>query len=124
MRASRTTAARSSWRARRATARLEAEALESLAFAEKGFDVERAAEHHEQALAIAEELDGPSAPGQDPQPTGPSTIANDLQLEEALEKGERALALAERTGEEHDRVLAVDALKLVALLRGDLGQLE
>ena len=103
--------------------RLQAEALDSLAFAEKSFDVERSGAHHHEALAIASEL------GDVPiQVRILSRIAiaraNHLDLAGALSAGERALELAERTGDDHDRALAIDALKLTALQLGDLDRLE
>ncbi len=103
--------------------RQEAEALDSLAFAEKTFDLERAELHHAEALAIAEELEDLSLQVRILSRRS-LTVANDLALEEALDTGERALALAEHSGGEGDRVLAIDALKLGALFRGDLERLD
>ena len=103
--------------------RLEAEALDSLAFAEKNFDLERSGRHHAEALAIAEEI-GDEGLQVRILSRRSLAVATDLALEEAMEMGERAVALADRTGGERDRVLAIDALKLAALLRGDLEQLD
>lgn len=103
--------------------RLQAEALDSLAFAEKPFDVERSGVHHHEAFAIASELG--DAPIQIRILSRISIVrANHLDLAGALDAGERALELAERTGDDHDRTLAIDALKLTALQLGDLDRLD
>jgi class 3 adenylate cyclase len=102
--------------------RLQAEALDNLAFAEKPFDVERSSAHHDEALVIAQELG--DAPLQI-SILGRMSLsrANNLDLAGALEAGERALELAEGTGGDDDRKIAIDALKLVALQLGDLERL-
>ncbi len=104
--------------------RLEAEALDSLAFAERFFDSARSGAHHHEALAIADEVG--DVPLQIRVLSRMSLIrATDLDLTGALEAGERALALAEQTGDDdHDRSIAIDALKLAALQLGDLDRLD
>jgi class 3 adenylate cyclase/tetratricopeptide (TPR) repeat protein len=50
--------------------------------------------------------------------------ANLLELDAARETGDEALAIAEASGEDSDRIVALDALKLTALLLGDLPRLD
>jgi tetratricopeptide (TPR) repeat protein len=102
---------------------LEAKALDQLAFALKGYDIERAIAYHEQALRIAEELR--EVPAQVSILNRLSlSHSNQLDLVRAVEVGERALELASGTDDEHDRARALDALKLAALELGDLDRLE
>ena len=103
--------------------RAEAEALDRIGYAEKLFDVERAREHHLDALAIAREL--ADVPLQVRVLNRLSLVhCNQLDLAGALQAAERAEALARDGGGDAERVLAVDALKLVALHLGDLDRLE
>jgi class 3 adenylate cyclase/DNA-binding SARP family transcriptional activator/tetratricopeptide (TPR) repeat protein len=79
--------------------------------------------HHEQSLAIAEELgdDG----GQVSALNRLSLVhANQLDLAQALELGERALAIARAAGDERAAARALDSLKFVALQLGDADRLE
>ena len=99
--------------------RLEAQALDSLALAEKWFDVVRSREHQQQALGLAEGL-GDVALQIRILSHASLTRSTDLDLMGALQDGERALELAEQTGAEDDRTIAIDALKLAALQLGDL----
>ena len=102
---------------------MEAKALDQLAYAEKGFDVERSIAYQGQALRIAEDL--ADAPAQVSILNRLSLAhSNQLDLGRAVEVGERALALAGETGDERDRVRALDALKLAALQLGELDRLE
>jgi class 3 adenylate cyclase/tetratricopeptide (TPR) repeat protein len=103
--------------------RLEADALDGMAYAEKLFDVDRARAHHRAALEIAEEL--ADSPLQVRILNRLSLVlSNELDLAAALELGERALELARTVGGDRERALAIDALKLVALQLGDLDRLE
>ena len=103
--------------------RLEAEVLDGLALAEKPFDVGRSGAHHREALAVAEEID--DMPLQIRILSRMSLVrSTNLDLAGALEAGERALELAERTGDDNDRTTAMDALKLAALQLGDLDRLD
>jgi tetratricopeptide (TPR) repeat protein len=101
---------------------LQAEALDSLAFAEKHFDVARSVTHHEEALAIAQEL-GDVALQIRTLSRVALTRAHNLDLPGAVEAGERAMALATETGDDRDRALAMDAQKLAALQLGDVDRL-
>ena len=103
--------------------RMEAETLDSLGFVEKSFDVERSGLHHHEALAIAAEI-GDVALQVRILSRMALTRATDLDLVGAADAGERARALAEETGEDRDRALAIDAQKLTALQTGDLERLD
>jgi class 3 adenylate cyclase/tetratricopeptide (TPR) repeat protein len=50
--------------------------------------------------------------------------ANLLELDGALAAGSEALEIAEATGDDNDRIVALDALKLGALMLGDLPRLD
>jgi class 3 adenylate cyclase len=103
--------------------RLQAEALDSLAFAEKQFDLDGSGAHHGEALTIAEEL--ADVPLQIRILSRMAlTRANQLDLAGAMDAGERARQLASGTGDERDEANAIDALKLAALMLGDLEQLD
>lgn len=102
---------------------LEAEALDSLAFAKKPFDIKRAVAHHHEALDIAQQL-GDAALQVRVLSHLSLTCSNRLDLAGALEAGERALELAQQTGDDRDGALAIDALKLAALQLGELNRLD
>ncbi|HKP90608.1 MAG TPA: AAA family ATPase, partial [Thermoleophilaceae bacterium] len=102
---------------------LEMEVLNALGTASHVADAELATRHHEESLAVAEEI-GHEA-GQVAALNRLSLVhANQLDLERALEVGERALALAERGGNEDAVAKGLDSLKFVALMLGDTGRLE
>ena len=102
--------------------RLEADALDRMAFTDKLADVERAAAQHRAALAIAENLGDVQLQIRVLSRLS-LVLSNQLDLEGALELGGRALDLALGTGDEHDRALAMDALKLAALQLGEADRL-
>jgi DNA-binding SARP family transcriptional activator/tetratricopeptide (TPR) repeat protein len=78
---------------------------------------------HEDALRIAEELGDDS--GQVSALNRLSLVlANELEFAEAVELGERALAIARRTGDELAVSRAMDSLKFAALQLGDVERLE
>ena len=78
---------------------------------------------HEQALRIAEELGDES--GQVSALNRLSLVlANELEFAEAVELGERALALARRSGDETAISRAMDSLKFAALQLGDIERLD
>ncbi len=78
---------------------------------------------HEQALRIAEELG--DEPGQVSALNRISLgLANELEFAEAVEVGERALAIARRAGDDVAIERAMDSLKFAALQLGDLQRLE
>jgi hypothetical protein len=97
--------------------RLEADALDRMAFIDKLADAERAEAQHRAALGIAKEL-GDAQLQIRVLSRLSLLLSNQLDLEGARGLGERALDLACR-GDEHDRALALDALKLVALQLGE-----
>jgi tetratricopeptide (TPR) repeat protein len=98
--------------------RLEADALDRIAFTDKLADVELSERQHRMALAIAEELGDVQL---QIRVLGRLSLllSNQLDLEGAVELGGRALDLARRSGDQRDRALAIDALKLAALQLGD-----
>jgi tetratricopeptide (TPR) repeat protein len=78
---------------------------------------------HEQALRIAEELDDEA--GQVEALNRLSLVrANELEFAEAVELGERALAIARRADDDTAISRAMDSLKFAALQLGDLERLE
>jgi class 3 adenylate cyclase len=78
---------------------------------------------HEEALQIAEELGDES--GQVNALNRLSLVlANELELAEAVELGDRALEVARRAGDELAVSQAMDGLKFAALQLGDLERLE
>jgi DNA-binding SARP family transcriptional activator len=102
---------------------LEMEVLNELGTLAHVAESETAIRHHEDSLAIAEEL-GHEA-GQVAALNRLSLVhANQLDLERAVEFGERALALAKGHGDEVGVSRAMDALKFVALMLGDTRRLE
>jgi tetratricopeptide (TPR) repeat protein len=102
--------------------RLEADALDQMAFTDKLVDVGRSEAQHRAALAIAEELGDVQLQIRVLNRLS-LLLSNQLDLDGALGLGERALDLARRTGDEHDRALALDALKLAALQLGESDRL-
>src|SRR5206468_1198432 len=102
--------------------RLEADALDRMAFSDKLADVERSESRHRKALAIAEELGNVEL---QIRALGRLSLllSNQLDLEGAVELGNRALDLARDSGDEQDRASAIDALKLAALQLGDAEEL-
>jgi class 3 adenylate cyclase len=102
--------------------RLEADALDRTAFTDKLADVGRAETQHREALAIAEELGDVQLQIRVLSRLS-LVLSNQLDLEGALGLGGRALQLARRTSDEHDRALAMDALKLAALQLGESDRL-
>ena len=104
-------------------ARVEAEALDGMAFADKLSDVQRAESQHRAALAVAERLADAQLQIRIISRLS-LLLSNQLDLEGALELGERALALSRVDGDSHDRALAIDALKLVALQLGESDRLR
>src|SRR4051794_22432778 len=78
---------------------------------------------HEQALAIAEELDDQA--GRVSALNRLSIVhANQLDLDPALALAERALAVARECDDERTEARALDSLKLVALMLGDTERVE
>ncbi|HEY2768638.1 MAG TPA: AAA family ATPase, partial [Solirubrobacteraceae bacterium] len=79
--------------------------------------------YHEEALRIAEELG--DEPGQVSALNRLSLVlANELELAEAVEAGERALGIARRSDDDVAVSRAMDSLKFVALQLGELERLE
>ncbi len=102
---------------------LQAQALDSLGFAEKPFDAARAEAHQQEGLVIAAEV-GDAALQVAILSRMSLARTTNLDLAGAVEAGERAREIAEHTGDERDRAKALDALKLAALHLGNLDQLE
>ena len=103
--------------------RAEADALDRLAFTDKLADVGRAEGRHRAALAIAEELGDEQLQVRILSRLS-LLLSNQLNLDGARKLGDRALDLARTSGDEHDRALAIDALKLVAFQLGEPDLLE
>jgi predicted ATPase/DNA-binding SARP family transcriptional activator len=78
---------------------------------------------HEQALAIAEEL-GDEAGRVSALNRLSLVLANELEFAEAVELGERALAIARAAGDGVAVSRAMDSLKFAALQLGDIERLE
>jgi class 3 adenylate cyclase len=102
---------------------IEAEVLDRMAFADKLADVERAEAQHRAALAIAEDLGDVHLQVRILSRLS-LVLSNQLDLDGAKSLGNRALKLARDAGDDHDRGLAIDALKLAALQLGDLERLQ
>ncbi len=98
--------------------RVQADVLDRWAFIDKLADAERSEAQHREALAIAQEL-GDSQLQIRVLSRLSLLLSNQLDLEGALRLGQRALELTRSTGDEHDRALAMDALKLAALQLGE-----
>jgi predicted ATPase/class 3 adenylate cyclase len=101
----------------------ELETLNELGIISLRSDLGAASSSHEAALEIAREL------GDTPAETNAldrlSVICSHrLQLDRALELGERALGLARRTNDDIVIGRAIDSIKLAALQLGDLRQLQ
>jgi predicted ATPase len=101
----------------------ELEALNELGIVSLRSNLGAAARSHEAALEIAREL-GDTA-GETSALDRLSVISSHLlQLDRALELGERALELARGTGDDIVIGRAIDSIKLAAWQLGDLGRLE
>ena len=98
--------------------RVQADVLDRWAFIDKLADAERSEAQHREALAIAQEL-GDSQLQIRVLSRLSLLLSNQLDLEGAVRLGHRALELARASGDEHDRALAMDALKLAALQLGE-----
>ena len=98
--------------------RVEADVLDRWAFIDKLADAERSEAQHREALAIAQEL-GDSQLQIRVLSRLSLLLSNQLDLEGAVRLGHRALELARGSGDERDRALAMDALKLAALQLGE-----
>ena len=86
-------------------------------------DSAASARYHEQSLEIAKQLHDTA--GQVSALNRLSLVyANQLDLERALELGERALTLARASDDERAESRALDSLKFVALMLGDTRRLE
>ncbi len=102
---------------------LEIDALNGLGFSFHIIDSDASARYHGQALELAEQVGDATA---QVIALGRLSLlgANQLDLEGALTLGERALGLAEGSGDEAQRSRALDCLKFVALLLGQTDRLE
>ncbi len=97
---------------------VQADVLDRWAFIDKLADAERSEAQHRQALAMAQEL-GDSQLQIRVLSRLSLLLSNQLDLEGAVRLGDRALELARASGNERDRALAMDALKLAALQLGE-----
>jgi class 3 adenylate cyclase/tetratricopeptide (TPR) repeat protein len=97
---------------------VQADVLDRWAFIDKLADAARSEAQHREALAIAQEL-GDSQLQIRVLSRLSLLLSNQLDLEGAVGLGHRALELARASGDERDRALAMDALKLAALQLGE-----
>jgi predicted ATPase len=110
--------------ARRAEDRVsELETLNEFGIISLRSDLGAAAAWHEAALEIAREL-GDTAAETSALDRLSVISSHRLQLDRALELGERALTLAQGTGDQMVIGRAIDSIKLAALQLGDLDRLE
>ncbi len=101
----------------------EVQTLIALAGLWRILDYERAQEMMEEAARVSERIADPAI---QVNALGRLSIlyANELRFDRALEAGERALEVAERGGDERDRAVGKDALKLTAQQLGDIDRLD
>ncbi len=97
---------------------VQADVLDRWAFIDKLADAARSEAQHREALAMAQEL-GDSQLQIRVLSRLSLLLSNQLDLEGAVRLGHRALELARASGDERDRALAMDALKLAALQLGE-----
>ena len=102
---------------------LEVDTLTAIAAAERVDDFEARDTHQLEALAAARASGSPEL---EAGALGRLSIgySNVLRLDAALDNGYAAMAIAEGTGDPMQRVAALDALKLAALMLGDLPRLD
>ena len=101
----------------------EMEALNELGATEFHTDVNRAAACHEAAAELARELGDPGAEANALDRLA-VIASHQLQFDRALEIGERALALARKTGDASGLGRAIDSIKLAVWQLGDLERLK
>jgi class 3 adenylate cyclase/tetratricopeptide (TPR) repeat protein len=102
---------------------LEVDTLTAIAAAQRVDDLETAIRTQLESLAAARASGSPEL---EAGALGRLSIgySNVLRLDAALDNGHAAMAIAEGTGDPMQRVAALDALKLAALMLGDLPRLD